>query len=243
MMRKPTKKRKMKKNLKNPRLAQAAHGSMACKPHPGAGPSPVRSLFLFLLLFAFIIFVGRASAFPPIAAEFYGTAYYNGAPAQAGDVISAYTPLGVECGRFVVRRPGTYGFLSCNGDDPSTQKNEGAKSGDGIRFYINGKLASTMPSAVWSQGTTLNVSLTVGSAPGRETSTGSIPSSGTADGQGNQAANEFPSPPINAGKAPAAGASASTGSAAMFTAMWPIILLMGLLILSIFISAREARIK
>ena len=49
---------------------------------------------------------------------------------RPGDIVTAYDPQGVLCGRCVVKQKGLYGFLHVYGDDPDTPRDEGARPGD-----------------------------------------------------------------------------------------------------------------
>jgi hypothetical protein len=71
--------------------------------------------------------------------DFYGWA---GFPLHPGDVVTAYDPQGVLCGRFVVVERGVYGFLHVYGDDPLTPEDEGALTGDLITLEVNGRPVS-----------------------------------------------------------------------------------------------------
>lgn len=71
--------------------------------------------------------------------DYYGTdATYLGQPVEAGAVIAAYDPQGVQCGEFTVATEGQYGLMPCYGDDGTTSEDEGAQAGDVIRFRIDG---------------------------------------------------------------------------------------------------------
>lgn len=62
----------------------------------------------------------------------------DGEPLPVGSVVTAYDPDGTLIGRYVVKRPGEYGAMPLYMDDPETPLDEGASSGDQIRFNING---------------------------------------------------------------------------------------------------------
>ena len=96
---------------------------------------------------------------------FYDTAMqtrFRGRLVQPGDTIDAYDPQGVWCGRFVVNHPGTFGYMPVYGNDASTTADEGALSGDTIRFRING-VAALVTRGVprWADGTQVDVTLEV----------------------------------------------------------------------------------
>jgi hypothetical protein len=71
-----------------------------------------------------------------------------------GDVITAYDPDGVVCGKFIVEKAGQYGLMHVYGDDAtSSDKDEGADEGEEIRFFVNGVQLFPRDGglAVWSQ--------------------------------------------------------------------------------------------
>ncbi len=65
----------------------------------------------------------------------------DGEPLPVDSVVTAYDPDGVLIGRAVVQRLGEYGAMPLYMDDPATEIDEGASSGDIVRFEINGLLA------------------------------------------------------------------------------------------------------
>jgi len=89
----------------------------------------------------------------PTGVDFFGKAYVNGTPVKIGDVITAYDPQGILCGKFVVKKPGLFGYLCVYGDDPTTDVDEGALPGDTISFKINGKPARVdcPEKAIWTK--------------------------------------------------------------------------------------------
>jgi hypothetical protein len=105
------------------------------------------------LLLAWLLAPGEALGTGPaltnLSADFHG--YSRGVQLRQGDVVEAYDPDGVLCGRFVVKRPGVYGFLHVYGDDPATPQDEGAVAGDVIKFRVNGRVARAAgpEPAVW----------------------------------------------------------------------------------------------
>lgn len=89
----------------------------------------------------------------------------NGSPIPVGTVITARDPDGVKCGEFVVSTAGSYGFMPVYGDDNYTTIDEGANVGDVITFYINGMLANTNTTPVWTSAySQTEVCLEVGSS-------------------------------------------------------------------------------
>jgi len=64
----------------------------------------------------------------------------NGQPLPVGTIIRAYDPSGMLVGRTEVTLSGWY-LMAVYGDDPLTELDEGAESGDTIIFTINGQPA------------------------------------------------------------------------------------------------------
>lgn len=90
-----------------------------------------------------------ASAFPPIAAEFYGSLKIDGQLAPPSTNVTVFDSSGVVCGWQLTKEQGQYGLLSCNGNDPDTERDEGAAIGEELRIYVNGTMALK---AVWHEG-------------------------------------------------------------------------------------------
>ena len=67
-----------------------------------------------------------------------------------GDVIRAYDPAGILCGKDVVKDDGSFGFMPIYRDDIYTRRDEGAEPGDVISFTVNGQSAATDPAIVWT---------------------------------------------------------------------------------------------
>ena len=65
----------------------------------------------------------------PWWSDYYGEIYL-----PVGSLIEAYDPDGIKCGEFRVHTEELYGFIHVYGDDPTTEKDEGAVSGDVITF-------------------------------------------------------------------------------------------------------------
>jgi hypothetical protein len=99
----------------------------------------------------------------PYNVDFYGNLTIDGKPAPAGTVVKAFDPDGVLCGRFTVRSAGIFGFAHVYGDDEFTpRRDEGARGGDVITFYANGKLAETDELPIWTtDGARVKLNLTV----------------------------------------------------------------------------------
>ena len=154
------------------------------------------SMFLFLNL-------KTVAGFPPVASEYYGIVTINSVIAPVGTSIAIYDMQGVECGRFIVKEKGKYGFISCKGDDLSTSQDEGASRNERLIFYIDGKIAKLSGESVWSEGSFHEVNLAF------DTSTSSNPVSGQGGNTirsgrdsaipdsvppGDNAESEYPSP-------------------------------------------------
>jgi hypothetical protein len=92
----------------------------------------------------------RAPTATPFSVDFYG--FMVSGQWNPGDVVTAYDPDGVLCGKTTVNEPGQYGFLHVYGDDPTTQVDEGATDGDAIVFEVNGQAvqAAGPDEAKWS---------------------------------------------------------------------------------------------
>ena len=109
-----------------------------------------------VLLFLLMITAQAVSALSPSQ---YWRDYYSPAslgegavPLPVGAVVQVYDPDGVECGRFDVHTPGSYGYLHVYGDDPLTPEDEGAISGDTLAFFVDGTEYVAVPPAVWLEG-------------------------------------------------------------------------------------------
>ena len=94
---------------------------------------------------------------PRFVSFFDSTSTYNGALAPVGSILKAYDPQGVLIGvdTFGVdptAGPGYFGYMPCYGDDPATTPlDEGASTGDSIRFTINGRAATLVTGdAIWA---------------------------------------------------------------------------------------------
>jgi len=85
----------------------------------------------------------------------------GGQPLPVGTVVRAYDPSGVLAGRAEVAVSGWY-LMPVYGDDPITELDEGAESGDTITFTINGQPAVPLgpDPPVWiGAGSRVNVEL------------------------------------------------------------------------------------
>ena len=70
--------------------------------------------------------------------DIYGSISLNGRSAAESTIVSLVDGDGVVCGQALVRRDGTYGFLHVYGDDPATDTDEGAVSGEALHVQIGG---------------------------------------------------------------------------------------------------------
>jgi hypothetical protein len=96
---------------------------------------------------------GRSVTPTPWWDNYCGTVTGNGDPLPAGSLIQAVDPDGVVCGEFVVHQAGYFGFMPVYGDDPYTSEiDEGAESGDEIRFVYNGGYLDAQPWQIAWQG-------------------------------------------------------------------------------------------
>ena len=76
----------------------------------------------------------------PFSMDIYG--FIDGV--EKGDVLTVYDPDGVLCGKYVVDKPGQYGFLHIYGDDPATEADEGPVAGDILAVELNGQEISPL---------------------------------------------------------------------------------------------------
>lgn len=76
--------------------------------------------------------------FTSTSVDFYGQATGR-LVLRPGQVVTAYDPQGVLCGRCTVRERNLYGFLHVYGDDPDTPEDEGPRVGERISFRVNGR--------------------------------------------------------------------------------------------------------
>ncbi|MEZ4680675.1 MAG: hypothetical protein R2932_41320 [Caldilineaceae bacterium] len=107
----------------------------------------------FFKVLCIVCLLSMLPAATPIAAQDHTTPYwllsfgnadYRGSGIPVGTKIRAYDPNGVLCGETVVTHLGTYGFLACYFDDPTTDKDEGIEPGDTVDFYFNGEHAGSV---------------------------------------------------------------------------------------------------
>lgn len=120
---------------------------------------------MFTLVTLIILLLNTTSSvrgIPPVAAEFHGWAIIDGEFAPKGTIISIYDSEDTICGEIAVREKGGYGLLSCAGDDPSTEIDEGASDNEGLMFYVGETRINTQNSVYWKSGTIRTVNLIVG---------------------------------------------------------------------------------
>jgi len=115
-----------------------------------------------VVLILIVILTNYSLAIPPVAAEFYGWVIIDGKYAPSGTRISVFDSKGVMCGEAILDEEGKYGFLSCEGDDPSTAEDEGASENEGLTFYVNYVRINTKNSVFWRSGSFREVNLIVG---------------------------------------------------------------------------------
>ncbi|MFH1505735.1 MAG: hypothetical protein ABIE94_01965 [archaeon] len=108
-----------------------------------------------------LISVSCVSAIPPKPTEFYGTIRFFNTNVTIGRVVRAYDSSGALCGRFTVINPGVYGTLTCTGDDPDTPGDEGAVTGETIRFTVSNFNSTINGLYTWSSGTFRRVDMVV----------------------------------------------------------------------------------
>ncbi len=81
----------------------------------------------------------------------YGTAVQGAAAAPFGSVVTAVSPRGDTVGCFVVSTAGYYGAIYLYGEDNSVSPAvPGMRSGETVRFKINGFDATASPGLTWA---------------------------------------------------------------------------------------------
>ena len=114
------------------------------------------------LLCVILLLLPIAWAVPPAASEFYGYVVVDGKLAKPTTIIDVFDSGGNPCGFFIIEEKGKYGYMSCNGDDSSTKKDEGAIAFEEVYFNVDGKLAVAFGNTTWSGGTVKRVDLVIG---------------------------------------------------------------------------------
>jgi len=90
----------------------------------------------------------------------------DGTPIPVGTIISAIDPDGIFCGEYTVSSTGAYGPMEVYRDDPLTPQDEGAVTGDVIRFLIGSDQANTSGNVIYpSSQEDVEVCLSIGSGP------------------------------------------------------------------------------
>ena len=117
---------------------------------------------LVIVLVLIVMFTNCCFAIPPVAAEFHGWVIIEGEHAPSGTRVKVSDSQGVVCGETITDEEGTYGLLSCVGDDPSTAEDEGAEDKEGLIFYVNDVKMNTQDSVFWESGSFREVNLVVG---------------------------------------------------------------------------------
>lgn len=110
------------------------------------------------MLAVLLVLLSAADAIPPIAAEYYGTVTMDNNFVLEGTNVSIYDDNGNLCGSGFVRQQGEFGFISCNGDDPSTSQDEGAGKGENVTISVNGTNTAI---ARWFEGSINQLELDV----------------------------------------------------------------------------------
>lgn len=92
----------------------------------------------------------------PYPCDFYGNEILAGNLLK-GSIVTAQDPDGIVIGQTTVVEEGSYGFLSCKGDNLSTTEDEGAVEGDAITFFIDG--TAQQKQAVWRSGNSIKIDI------------------------------------------------------------------------------------
>jgi hypothetical protein len=125
-------------------------------------------LLILIVLGGLTVFLGTGVAAQDINPTPFFTAFrsetgisstFNGPPIPPGSIIRAYDQSGVLCGIDTVTTAGEFGYFSVYGDDTNTPEDEGAVSGEEIKFTINGKDAAVSGDHTWQHQTFKAISL------------------------------------------------------------------------------------
>ena len=100
-------------------------------------------------------------AIPPIGMEMYGDVTINGTGAPKGTVITVHDGSGKMCGAYIVQEEGSYGLLSCTGDDYGTSRDEGAVMDEELFFMVSDMPAYTTERVKWKEGALKKIGLAV----------------------------------------------------------------------------------
>lgn len=117
-------------------------------------------MMAIVIICLLIMSVNLAAALPPLPTEFYGRVRDYNFNGTAGEAISAYDTNGVLCGSFTIVNSGFFGSLTCIGDDPETEEDEGAAPGESIVFRYKGSYTTIMGNNSWDYGAFRYVNLT-----------------------------------------------------------------------------------
>ena len=107
---------------------------------------------LLLLLISLILIeapIEYTAAFAVLPSQYYGTIKLEGRYLNTGNNITAYDSNGVLCDSYIINKTAEY-YLSCKGDDLSTNEDEGAIEGDKISIHVNNRRIEVY--TIWHQG-------------------------------------------------------------------------------------------
>ncbi|MBD3258720.1 T9SS type A sorting domain-containing protein [candidate division GN15 bacterium] len=129
----------------------------------------MKSKLFFVVAAALLISAGGAFGQiqpGPYFTDFHDTSFsstFNGELLPVGTIIEAYDPDSVLCGIDTVTMPGAFGFMPVYGDQSETPGvDEGAETGDTIRFVVNGYTATVVSGdPTWADQNQRNVTLDV----------------------------------------------------------------------------------
>jgi len=120
----------------------------------------IRSAKLIIFVLLILALASNASSLPPLPTEFYGIIRNYNFNGSAGITINAYDSSGTLCGSFTIVNEGYYGVLTCAGDDPETNQDEGATQGENISFRYQGGYTTVQGDNTWDSGSFHYVNLT-----------------------------------------------------------------------------------
>lgn len=116
---------------------------------------------VMISIIVLILALIAVEAYPPLPTEFYGSIIYYNEKAPSGRAINATDPQNVNCGAFTIVSTGFFGVMSCKGDFPDTLVDEGATSGDVIRFFYRNEEAYVIGDGTYTPGTYKNITLII----------------------------------------------------------------------------------
>ncbi|MBW2970909.1 hypothetical protein KY320_01985 [Candidatus Woesearchaeota archaeon] len=120
------------------------------------------SKFVLIWLILIAVDTGIVQGIPPVAAEYYGMVVIDGKPAPVNTLVTIKDSNDTICGMGFVGPEGKYNLISCNGDDLSSEADEGALPGEGLSFFVNDIKLHTHTSVRWHSGAIREVNLVVG---------------------------------------------------------------------------------